>query len=218
MKGPAHYLLTSLIFCGLCGNPLKLTFNNERKRYTCVKLPERPQNCGGASVSMERADDFVLGQTLGHVIRVGIGGEPEDRSLEVKQTLADLRQRRKAIERERYISGTMDAESYAELTGVIDQRITELEDELRRIQKPSKLAGPEQFVLDLQRLSEPEYQRAFVVEAVERIDLDKVAKGDVGANRFDPSRLHITWRVPEPEQPATYTVHVGPDGEVTSIR
>ena len=107
---------------------------------------------------MERADDLVMGETLAHIMRVGIGNEPEDRSLEVKQALADLRQNRQAIQRERYISGTMDAESYAELTSVIDGRISELEDELRRLQKPSKLAGPEQFILDLQRLSEPEYR------------------------------------------------------------
>jgi hypothetical protein len=71
-------------------------------------------------------------------------------------------------------------------------------------------------MLDLQCMGEPEYRRQFVVNVLERCE---IAPAPVrGRPRVDVAeRVRITYRTPEPAEPALYLAHVGEGGEVTAL-
>lgn len=184
---PRRYLLTGLAVCGVCGVRLVARPRDDKRRcYVCASGPGF-QGCGKIRRLSEPVEDLVLRQLRaaldeGQIASVAV----DDEQLQVAlDRVAELEGRLEELATDFYADRSI---SRAQFTAASDRLSGLLGDAQRRVAAESRRQRPPPG--DLLSASF-EVQRATVVDYVAAVLVDPAVKG---RNRFDPSKIRVTWR------------------------
>lgn len=182
------YLLTGLLFCGLCGHRLRPSKMAEAQRVSCP--PAQEGGCSGILIKYGPVEEFVTDAVLSRVEY--LDAQPADHSAE---TLA----LQTAIERDEARLDALAA-AYAD-----DEDVDPLEMRAAGARLRSRLAENRRALAGLQQAPRAslkgardawpgwdlDRRRALVVEVLERIDVAPAVRGRKWA---DMGRLTLVWR------------------------
>ena len=194
---PTKYLLTGLIFCGVCGGRmLSRPRDPHTKRYVCAG--RRPGH--QLAILAQPVDDLVAERVLDLVTTpafrealVRRSGRLDDRSLaRALAVLGSAQTRLQTLDDDYYVRGVLAVRRYRAIR-------VRLEREVERLHATVDGASRQRIVLhaDPRRLwSEADFgqQRELVRLIVDRVDVMPARRGA----RFDASRVRISipWRPP----------------------
>ncbi len=205
-KTVARHLLSSLLFCQLCGKSMKIRgedWSTNKLRYACVKR-EDADNCGSVTILAAETEHQVFDDVLGMIdsgelVRVG---DDVDVATLIEATEDALREDQAHLERL-----SMD---YVGSDGL---RLSRDEYMAARVPLTERVAQHERDLAGLRRRaatrtsaipSDPDELRAWWADADlqdKRAFLETVLLGVIvypvrrrGHNRFDPDRLFPVWR------------------------
>ncbi len=209
-----RYLLTGLLRCGSCGQPLTgKRRRSKRFSYTC---PGAMRGCTGTSIVGPPLDDAVL-TVAGAVWNAQPEPSPADRAMTgdqaaVLQELRELQDRRDAVARD-YADGAIDARQVQVATARLDERTRELEGRLAQVVTPRRSSIGElaqHWQEFAERMAKGELTPA---EAAETHDWVKgvieqvvIAKARRPGIRYDPDRVAIVLR-PGVTPPVLLAIH-----------
>jgi DNA invertase Pin-like site-specific DNA recombinase len=206
-RSTSRHLLTGLIVCGICGNPLKtmgwrMKNGKPFPRYQCVKQPGMP-NCGGVAITKTSVDAHVMKLALDRLCDYLLLPIDHDATriehLEVelameKNSLNDLVQ-------ERFVRRAIDRDAYTRASDALNSRIEAIEEEIVALTNRHAALVPFRPTRgnrdDLESWwdqSSIEERRSVLRETIYRIIIHPAKHR--GGNRFDPDRVEIkfnTW-------------------------
>lgn len=201
---PGGRLLTGIARCGRCGGPLWASWQVEskygrqyrRERYACVRRPCAP-GCGNLTVTGEPLDALVRDAVLHALagpglarVRRHLAGDDTQQKQAVKD-LADAEARREEAAN-LYASGEISRKEWFLIRDRVGQRIQADRRILDRTAGPlTDLPSSEIALRQAWEAGSIAWRRALLGAVVDRIT---VAPSAGHANRFDPSRVSISWR------------------------
>jgi site-specific DNA recombinase len=197
-----RYLLTGLLRCGGCGQPLTgKRRKSKRFSYTC---PGAMRGCSGTSIVGPPLDDAVLA-VAGAVWNAQPDQDASEASLTedqaaVLEELRGLQERRDAVARD-YADGAIDARQLQVATARLDERTRELEGRLAQVVEPRRRSIGEhyqQWKDFSDRLAsggltpaEAAETHDYVKGVIEQVVIAKARRPGI---RYDPERVRIVLR------------------------
>lgn len=121
---PAH-LLTGLIYCGVCGHHLRYLHRVDKKytSYACLKAPGSP-NCGKIAATATGLEAYVVSELLDFLSLAELAPMPDDRKAgALQRALDDDQAAMLELTRERFITRTVDAETFETVRVELQGRI-----------------------------------------------------------------------------------------------
>lgn len=189
------YLLTGLLFCGLCDEPLVGRPNGKRKRYVCNRSPGS-RGCGKITRLAAPLEEYVVEMVL-NVLRNSDLSEFTEDEPEVDELTWSIRQDEEALaelSRHYYVERRLSRAEFFQTRDTLEARINETRRRLsRRSGKPILAevisAGSE---LDKVWDEKPDaWKRAVIAATTNRIT---ILPADRGVRFFDSSKVEIDWR------------------------
>ncbi len=197
--GGRRYLLSGIARCARCGNGLAGRPNELGKvRYVCDRRPNSTR-CGGTFILAAELDEYVVGLILAAVDGPALASATADAS-----SHDDLAAVAARIERAETKLKTLahdhavDRITRDEWLAARDALQPRIEEDRRRISSSRGLRAVEDYLgrtgalaaaweaLNLNR------RRAVITAVLDGVD---IGPGRRGYNRFDPTRVRLTWRV-----------------------
>jgi DNA invertase Pin-like site-specific DNA recombinase len=198
---PSTHLLSGIARCGRCGGPLWTSWKHRggkrQARYACVKGPGKP-GCGGVTVVGEPVDelvrDIVLHALSGPALaKARKARKSDDRKQRgAARDLADAEERLQALA-EMFAAGDIGRREYVAGRDTAKARIAAATKVLD-VQHGIRADLPSDIEALRARWDEGsvEWRRALIGTVVDTIT---VMATDRPANRFDPERVEVVWRV-----------------------
>jgi len=198
-----RHLLTGLVRCGLCDNPLKYmvmknnTNGTKFPRYQCVKQPGH-QHCGGIAVTMRSTDEHVARELVDFLAAVRLRPlDHEDDVGDLERQLTDAQERLTALVQARFVHGTLSADDYETARVHLQELIetTELRLTAARKSQDAQAAGlplgDRAALAAWWEAADVEDRRTALRQAFSRVTIHPAQRR--GGNKFDASRVDIRW-------------------------
>ena len=194
----ARHLLAGLVFCGLCGGPMQA--KGRQMRYSCRRDPGR-RGCGRVSIVSEETEELVTSlatevASSSDLLAAGADQDVEDLRRLTEQAMADDQAALEELSRDYYVSRTLTREELLASRPALTERIEEGRSTLRRLVGTQVASGWPTTVEGLrERLAQVDdlaTRRKLLQTLILRVEIAPVVKG---ANRFDPNRVTVVWRV-----------------------
>lgn len=187
------YLLTGVLCCGRCGRKLRPVrgLRDDQQRFACRPEIGQPKCPGGCSVVYAPLEAAVADLIFARLERDADlqPDTPADPTEEYRRSIGEQEARLEALA-DAYADEDGDLLEFRRAGQKIRQRITDLRQLIQQAAVEQQIADPVEV-----RRAWPGYdleqRRAVVATLIERIT---VAPAKRGLNRFDPSRLDVTWR------------------------
>jgi site-specific DNA recombinase len=203
-SGLRSYLLTGLIYCSRCDNPMigsaKRVEGVSIRRYRCRHHDNtgRVIGCGTIFRMAEPLEDFVSEAILYRLDTSELKLDVEVPEIGPLMKQYDM-QRRKLDELvEDYASGLLDRKQFAQAKTVVERQMAVTRGELSKVQQNQALQTPPgQTLREAWETAGLDWKRQLVSLLIKRID---VLPGHPGSHlykgwRFDPNLLQIEWLV-----------------------
>ena len=203
------YLLTGLIECGACGNPLLGDSHPNRKgqepqrRYSCHKSDnyDGKVGCGKVSRLAQPIEILVSEAVLYRLESEDLAALLAPKTPDIRPLLEryQLLQQRSQDLVEDYASGLLNRQQLAQAKNTVEAEIDKVQEELSAVQPRQVFSAFEagEAVKDAWDREGIEWRRNLIGLLVEKI---VVRPGYPGRSRwrgfvFDPSNIEIRWRV-----------------------
>lgn len=193
-----RFLLTGILTCGSCMKPMNShSDKRDGRKYQCIKIPGTGK-CGRRSISAEPSDAFIRDVVLSAIYQ---GGDPRRfaQPIVVSTDAYDARrvvldQERKAVAA-RYGAGEIDDDTF-------DTENGRIKDAIRRLEIRNTLTAPTALLSSLPasrsaaRVQWDDWhvdkQRSVVRATIDELLL--LPRRSIGVNRYDSTRLQISWQ------------------------
>jgi DNA invertase Pin-like site-specific DNA recombinase len=203
------YLLTGLIYCGVCeqpmtghahrgGNSLQI-----KKRYAChrIKSGAITEACGTVFRMADGLEAFVIEATLDLVERSGLPVVVDPQAQDAKlllQQYQKLRSRRSDLRRD-YATGFLKSEEYAEARAMLENEIEAVQAKLSRVQPDGaadSLIPPGKGVREAWDEGSFWWRRIFLARAIVQVIVKPNPRRRAMWRdyRFDRDGIDIIWR------------------------
>lgn len=212
---PRKYLLTGLLYCGKCGQPL----NGETKRdkperplrrtYQCRPQgdTQRRGGCGGVTRNADALEEWLRQCVVYRLDTPGLMSLLQDSS--DSGDLSELLKKRHALQTRKdallddYADGTLSKADYKRAVSRVERASEAIQREIDQLAARSlklDLSGSE-TVAEAWDRNDRHWRRQLIDLLIERVDI-KPGKSkpffpmpDGSVARFDPALVEITWRV-----------------------
>jgi site-specific DNA recombinase len=200
-------LLTGVIRCGRCGFKMGhgkfLGKDKEFPRYTCKRLPGT-EACGRMAVTMESVDALVSREVLAFFRNYNQNQQVgrldlEERRAELKAEIKDFKKRIDQLADDYYLKRSLPEATYTRIRLDLENDIASAESEISSLDRDPTTQRAMSWADDS---NDPEViwheqmttrdQREIVRGVIEKIEVS--AAKVRGGNRFDESRITITWK------------------------
>jgi len=196
-KRVRSYLLSGILRCGKCGAKMNGSTDNRtgKHRYVCAQQPGL-NRCGKTVISGPPTDELVTGMVLASLGGVPPAAKRSDAAAADDDALTHLNAISDQLQdyMRQKIEGRLTSEEWSTARELLLRRRDELEDRIRtshatvaRRLLPSSDADIQQAWRD----AAPSRQRAILTAVVGHVTV--LPRTSPGGNRFDPSRLEVTW-------------------------
>ncbi len=198
---PGGRLLTGIARCGRCGGPLWSSWRKDKDvrvaRYACVSRPGSP-GCGKLTVTGGPLDALVRDAVLHALAGPGLararkqlaGDDAQQRQAVRELAAAEARQTEAAA---LFASGEISRKEWFTIRDRVGQRIDAARRILDRTAGPlADLPASETALRQVWEAGTIAWRRALLGAVADRVT---VAASPGPANRFDPARVSIAWRV-----------------------
>jgi DNA invertase Pin-like site-specific DNA recombinase len=198
-----RYLLTGgIAVCGVCGvgltGSLKQLRNKTRGVYPVPYLLCHPKSGGRACIGImaTQTEEFVVAELLDEVRRRQDHQRVDDGALgarrdELTAALEDLAEQRKDLAR-MWAAKQLTGVDWAEARTGLDARQHQLETDLRTLPLSTQERDPVAILSDWAVMTLDE-QRGVIADYIQAVTIHRARPG---LQRFDPTRISITWRQP----------------------
>lgn len=191
-----RYLLGGMVFCGLCGKPLRSRPDRTgKRRYVCSALPAHG-GCGRMGIVADPLEDMVVAAVLRVLDDPALdarmaehdGADAEQRLVvdEITRDEATLRE----LSNDFYIERRISRVEYESAASGLRERVATARGRLRRRRRTPVLAEVSGHAVDRWPALGLDRQRAVIAALIERIDIAPSAR--IGS-RFDVDRVYVTW-------------------------
>jgi site-specific DNA recombinase len=192
---PRRYLLTGMLDCGLCHRPLRSRPRNDGvRRYACASGPMFG-GCGKLVILAEPLEELVAAAMLEALDTPDFGAamRTADES-GAAGALDELRTDREALEqlaRDHYADRIIGRAEYLAARDAVELRIADHERAVAAAAGSAAVAALAGDARDRWDTIDFDARRGALVAIIDRV---VVGPGRRGYNRFDASRVAITWR------------------------
>jgi len=203
------YLLTGLIYCGVCEQPMSGHAHrggnslHKKKRYACHKIRNGAESsaCGTVYRMAEGLEAFVIEAALDLVERSGLPVVVDPQAQDAKvllQQYQKLRSRRSDL-RHDYATGFLKSEEYAEARAILESEIEEVQTKLARVQPDGaadNLIPPGKSVRAAWKEGTFSWRRLFLARAIVQVIVKpNPRRGAMWREyKFDKDGIDIIWR------------------------
>jgi site-specific DNA recombinase len=191
--GRGTYLLTGLMTCGRCGEPMRGHPVHGKRSYGCMR---ESGGCGRMRMIAEPTEDVIAEAMFaaidGGAVNRAMAAAAEDAAgAEVVDRIAADRAALDELARDHYVERTISREEFFAARGELTDRIGKAEQVLARSEDTAVLAGVSSGAVARTAWAErdQDWRRELLAALIERIE---IAPSTV--YRFDPERLTISWR------------------------
>jgi site-specific DNA recombinase len=197
-RTPRAYLLSGLLRCGKCGGTLYSSRRVDARRYVCLSGPDH-RGCGRLTVVAAPLEELVTDYALFRLDSPAIADAVAGRGSADERTTAlgaQLSEEREALEylAEQFGAGAIDRREWEAARRPIRTRVEGLERQLAAITRTDALTGlgPGDSLREQWAQLNLDRQAAILRTLITSIT---IASGIRGAQRFDPDRAQVTWRL-----------------------
>jgi site-specific DNA recombinase len=207
-RGRQRHLLTGLVVCGKCGQPLSAKARKDRdgsgqRRYVC--LSDKATSCGQLTVLAEPVERIVL-DTAWFWFEpepfVATNGNESPEMRAVENALTELKETQANLSHDHYTEKLIPRSVFLQEMRKLRDEEADLERQLRKLEKNTKglvltrsqfesLVGPPQTLTGAES-EVVEYWRSIIQTVFEKVIIRPAGKG----RRFTPERVEL---VPRPE-------------------
>jgi site-specific DNA recombinase len=209
-RGSRTYLLTGIVFCGVCEAPMRgngrPTERGYQRRYRCAHIDStgKPIGCGRTYRGAEPLEDFVSEAVLYALDtpEVVAALADQDHAAEVERLSREIEFGRRKLNElvDDYASSLLTREQFGRAKDQVESKIEAFQSELNKLQPVSAL--PKQPIREAWNALGIDTKLAIIRLVINRV---KVYPGQSGAMykrwRFDISKVAIDWRVPTRQPP-----------------
>jgi DNA invertase Pin-like site-specific DNA recombinase len=185
---PGRYLLSGLLFCGVCGARMVRWpgWGRNKPAYAC---PAKPRGNQCVSVAHQPLDAFISAAVLAALENVTVNEQSEA----LPDTVGPLRLKLDELAA-MWASDVISSSEYRRARGVLEARINAEEQlvwqQIERRSSPLPLKGQQPLRNLWPDLPTADRRKAIEV-VISRIDVQSATRTRV----FNPDRLHVSWRV-----------------------
>jgi DNA invertase Pin-like site-specific DNA recombinase len=193
------YLLSGFVYCGNCGQPLtaRPVYRKGVKhpRYACAA--ERGGGCGRVGIAAPPLAELVTEAVIQAVDTPDLARRLAAQERKAPRSLADdiaALESRMAELAEMYAAAEISRAEWATARAGIDRRLTAIQTDVAADTRSNVIdafAGRGDVLRDAWPTMTLDRRRAIIAGLIERIDIGLTTKAN---NRFDDSRVNITWR------------------------
>ncbi|GAA3004858.1 hypothetical protein GCM10010519_40880 [Streptomyces lactacystinicus] len=207
-KRKAKCVASTVLRCPYCRGRM----TNSGISFYCEKRKDQgATSCKGSSINRLETESAIADMWQKHILSLSPESDvithiarewlkyndpgKEERRITVDAALKDARTRKKRLDNAHFVSGTVDEDSYTEMSGKLAAQITAFQSELAELSREadlSPLMAPESLA-QLWASQDAEGQRALLKSAATHIDFLHVAgRGKRGAPVAE--RLNVAWK------------------------
>jgi len=191
-----------VIRCDLCGQAMRrmsFRMKNGRifHRYQCLRQPGQNQ-CGRVAITQASTDAFVVGELLDFLDYAELRPlEGDESEAELEARLVEARAAVTELIQERFVKRSISREDYEQTLGPLQTTVTGLESRLgtlrrARDERAVKIPLGDREALGAWWEAATDAEKIATVRwAIRGVRVRRVGRS--GGNKFDPSRLAITW-------------------------
>jgi site-specific DNA recombinase len=190
------YLLTGLVYCDRCGQPLIGGPRPHNGRsYTCKRDPGRRDACGGVRVAAEWLDDLIVEAVLYRLDSPALTKARKARrkgpGAEVARRLRDDERALEQLSRDHYVDRAISRREFLAARDALMRRIEDSRHRLAEEASDGAVAAlPNGDLRAWWADADLDRRRALIGAVVERIAVKPIGKG----RRSNPDRVRVAWR------------------------
>jgi DNA invertase Pin-like site-specific DNA recombinase len=198
-RRPRRYPLIGILYCAECGAKLVSMPRDGRRRYICKK-GGGAVGCGHIYITADDVEAFLVEAVLyrldtpelQHRVSEELRGREDTAELSASAEADRAQLEELALA---YADKVIPMSEYVIARRRIDDRFADTTARLSRLSRHSAIAqyvGNAEALREQWRDLDPARQRAIIGEVLERVIVSRAPRP---GGRFDPSRLHPTWRL-----------------------
>jgi hypothetical protein len=195
---PRRYVLAGLLRCDVCGAALVSRPRLDKtRRYVCAKGPGLP-GCGGIAIMADPLEELIAETVFAALDTPKLGellaaqSDSADADARINQLHADG-EALEALAIDFYTNGLLDRATFLAAKRALEDRIDANRSALGQATATRTLAGLDSGEAVRTAWAERDlaWRRGLLATVLDRVT---ISRGRRGYNRFDPSRVQVTWR------------------------
>lgn len=202
-RGGYTYLLTGLVRCGVCGQPLRARPKKPGdRRYACIKDVSNDRlGCGSIRRRADGVEALVVAAVLaafdGSDVARLLEGDGTDNTAELLAEVAREEEQLRELA-DAYGRRQVTMSEWLAARRPIEERVATLSAQLQTADRKAAAATEYAGNADALRRDWPtlslDRQRAIIATVVDHVVVEPIAPDARGLRHFDPSKVRIVWR------------------------
>lgn len=197
-RAPQRYLLSGTTRCGKCGNTLYSASRGTTRRYECRSGPDH-RGCGRLTVVADPVErivaDFVLYRLDTPDLAAALSGKgsTDARTAELSDVVSEATEQLEELATA-YAQRAISMAEWMTARKPIQQRLEQAHRQLAQLTRSTALVGLVGNGEELRRSWSTlnlDRQHTIITALVDHVT---IGPGTIGAARFDPDRVSVTWR------------------------